>query len=463
VREVLWQHHRQLYGAHEYYSTLYSEVETTAGEPDVYNMSFKGFMAWVEKSNLISKKNHHGEFETIWAVVNAVDRITASEDKLNSKASLNRQEFMQCLVRCAIAIYVTLGTIGDVSDAVGRFMLADILPNLPERALQNSNAFRKRFCYIESTSRVLERHAASLTSLYLTYADASQIHMSRIERAAAAAKPGYLNDEEQMSVGEWLTFCEHVGLVVNKPAQPPGQLSLLQAKLIFVWSRIRTAHDLSSASEVKLRHLTSVDFLEALVRLSMTLSLPTDLELDEAGAKDAGEFLLAMQASSPKAYQSFLSSHRPKHSDPDGSDYEAHGEVMPVWRRVEHTVHLIVRTVEHNMTVTAASDAKEAGVDGLLEVSETAKFLKRRSQGAELSRYEASLGDVNFGEALENAANKSMLTIAALKIQMMCRLRKAKRRINERKAEKLIAEAKQLVEAEQQLEYAHVYAGGAEP
>ena len=31
VREVLWQHHRQLYGAHEYYSTLYSEVETTAG------------------------------------------------------------------------------------------------------------------------------------------------------------------------------------------------------------------------------------------------------------------------------------------------------------------------------------------------------------------------------------------------------------------------------------------------
>ena len=99
----------------------------------------------------------------------------------------------------------------------------------------------------------------------------------------------------------------------------------------------------------------------------------------------------------------------------------------------------------------------------LLKVSETAKFLKRRSQGAELSRYEASLGDVNFGEALENAANKSMLTIAALKIQMMCRLRKAKRRINERKAEKLIAEAKQLVEAEQQLEYAHVYAGGAEP
>jgi len=197
VREVLWQHHRMLYGAHEYYSTLYSEVETTAGEPDVYNTSFKGFMAWVEKSRLISKKNHHGEFETIWAIVNAVDRITAAEDQFNSKASLNRQEFMQCLVRCAIAVYVKLGTIGDVSDAVGRFMLSDILPNLPKRALQNSNAFRKRFCYIEATSRVLERHAASLTSLYHTYADASQLHMSKIERAAAAAKPGCLNDEEQ--------------------------------------------------------------------------------------------------------------------------------------------------------------------------------------------------------------------------------------------------------------------------
>ena len=40
-----------------------------------------------------------------------------------------------------------------------------------------------------------------------------------------------------------------------------------------------------------------------------------------------------MQASSPKAYQSFLSSHRPKHSDPDGSDYEAHGEVRARLRR----------------------------------------------------------------------------------------------------------------------------------
>ena len=176
---------------------------------------------------------------------------------------------MQCLVRCAIAIYVTLGTIGhvcvyacmhavcvrrhlcvtlgttghvcmyagtigDVSDAVGRFMLADILPNLPERALQNSNAFRKRFCYIESTSRVLERHAASLTSLYLTYADASQIHMSRIERAAAAAKPGYLNDEvrlhmhphmhTQMHTHMQLAYL-HVCIHICTHAAKPGYLN----------------------------------------------------------------------------------------------------------------------------------------------------------------------------------------------------------------------------------------------
>ena len=169
-----------------------------------------------------------------------------------------------------------------------------------------------------------------------------------------------------------------------------------------------------------------------------------------------------MQANSPVAYQDFISTHRPKHRDPDGSDYEAYGEVQPVWTCTHHLIKLLVRTVEHNMTTTAASDLTTSGLDGQVEQGEAytctstpthidmrmgiwtrqveqgeaAKFLKRRSQGVELSRYEASLGHVDFEEALENASIKSLMTAAAIMIQMMSRMRKAKMRIAERKAQR---------------------------
>ena len=62
-----------------------------------------------------------------------------------------------------------------------------------------------------------------------------------------------------------------------------------------------------------------------------------------------GELLLAMQVDSPASYKAFLASHRPKHIDPDGSDYETHAQ-QPAWRCVEHLLSLIVRTVILNLT-----------------------------------------------------------------------------------------------------------------
>ena len=144
VREALWQHHRAIYGCFEYYSALYSDTETAPGEPDVYNMTLNAYMVWIDACKMVSKKLTHGEFETVFAIVNAVDKATIDEDRLNSKSTLNRQEFLQCLVRCAIVLYVKRGTIGDVSDAVGQFLANNMLRHLPPQAVQNSNAFRAR-------------------------------------------------------------------------------------------------------------------------------------------------------------------------------------------------------------------------------------------------------------------------------------------------------------------------------
>lgn len=166
------------------------------------------------------------------------------------------------------------------------------------------------------------------------------------------------------------------------------------------------------------------------VRVSLTIALPTDEEIEEAGAGDAGEFLLAMRATSPQGYARFVETHRPRHTDPDGSDYEAHA-LQPAHRCVEHLLRVIVRTVEHNVSNTAATEMTR-NVDGVVEPSEAAKFLQRRRQGADLGQYAISLQAVDFEATIENAATKKLLTTAAITIQLAKRARDARRRVAER-------------------------------
>ena len=254
---------------------------------------------------------------------------------------------------------------------------------------------------------VLEANLGSIKTLYEQYAEVS--HQQGDD----------LKDDALMSIGEWMAFCSHLGLIESR------QLSVSQAKYIFIWSRIRSIKNNSDREEIRLRHLFPVDFLEALVRMATMISLPTDEEIEEVGATDAGEFLLAMQIDSPNSYRSFLESHRPKHKDPDCSDWEKHC-LQPIWRCVEHLIKLLVRTIEIN---TSAIKDDEAA-DGVVQASEASKFIKQRSQGAAIMKRRGSvLADTDYETALENAALRKLMTAAAICIQMMMRSRAAKKRV----------------------------------
>lgn len=411
VQAVLWQHYRMVYGAFDYYAVLFSENENAPGEPDVFNISLNAYMAFCEQCHMISKKVPHGEFETIWALVNATDKVTGAEDKHNKGKFLNRQEFFQCLVRCAMLVYIKRGSRGDVSDALSQLLSINLSINLPPFAMQNSDAFRRRMCYIEKTSVVLEANLGSIRTLYEHYAEVSH------EQGDA------FKDDALMSIGEWMTFCHHVGLIESR------QLSVPQCKYIFIWSRIRSIKDLSDREETRLRHLFPVDFLEALVRMATMLALPTDEEIEEVGAKDAGDFLLAMQVDSPHTYNTFLESHRPKHKDPDCSDWDQHA-IQPIWRCIEHVVKLLVRTVEINTSAVKSDEAS----DGVVQATEAAKFLRARSRGADLMKRHNVSSGTDYEAALENAAARKLMTAAAITIQLLMRARLARKKVAELRA-----------------------------
>ena len=429
VKEVLWQHHRLLYGAFDYYAALYSDMENAPGEPDIFNISFPAFMNFCEHNEFVSKRVPPGEFEVIWAIVNAKDRkLSAEEDKFNKASALNRQEFMQTLVRCAIAVYVKRGAIGDVSDSVTQLCVGNLLPSMQRRcpsALQNSNAFRTRFCYVEPTSVVLEANLSSLRALYDLYAEVAQ-HTGDA-----------LRDDALMSIGEWLTFVKQMGLISAR------QLTIVQAKNVFLWSRIRSVTGVGDKAEIRLRHLFFEDFLEALVRLATMMAFPTNVEIEDVGASNAGEFLISLQAEDPQLYSEFLDSHRPQHKDADGSDFDADGTGLkalfqPVHLTLKHLIHLLVRTVEHN---TSALKNDEAA-DGVIQTAEAAKFIKMRSEGKDLTMKQSIVG-----ADWRLAQDKAVFTAAAIKIQLASRARKAKEKVAAQK--RLNAETQQALDADE--------------
>ena len=69
----------------------------------------------------------------------------------------------------------------------------------------------------------------------------------------------------------------------------------VDARLIFLWSRIRGCDDYSDRAERQMRTLMFEDFLEAIVRVAALVALPTDEEINESGAADAGQYLLTLE------------------------------------------------------------------------------------------------------------------------------------------------------------------------
>jgi len=145
------------------------------------------------------------ECELVWNVVNAEDKSMRDIGTMRFKniRTLDRQAFIQCIVRLTIAKYVHTRLVPDVSSAVER-LFRDITPRLPEEATHNTNVFRGRYCYLREVDHVLRRHLGSIKCLYTRYAALTDTWDHKSD--------GTLVDDTLMDVGEWMTFLDHFGL-----------------------------------------------------------------------------------------------------------------------------------------------------------------------------------------------------------------------------------------------------------
>jgi hypothetical protein len=332
AREVVWDNILLVYGSFDYYCALYSGSVDASGEWDIHTMPFNGWLAFAREAKFVSRSLTPGLLELTFTLVNVDDGATRARigaagvaaDGHNKKLRLNRHEFVEAIVRIAIVRYVQSGEMDDVSDAIER-CCREIATNLPREIEQSSNEFRSRWCYVEATDAVLRKHAVTLRNIYDTY---SELHHDMQRRQ--------LTHRRLLSCGEWLAFVGHMGFLRT------GNLNILEAKLIFTWSRIRSVSDYSDHSQTRLRNLTFEDFLEAIVRLSLMVALPTDAEVAAVGAEDAGSYLLQLRSRKEELFEFIQTRKRPWHREP----------TQHASRCVDHLLSLVARIIKLNTSGT---------------------------------------------------------------------------------------------------------------
>jgi hypothetical protein len=209
------------------------------------------------------------------------------EDPTAPPKSLYRYQFLQCLVKLAVATHLGYET-EDVAEALEKLLqeqLAPALPGaLPAHALPaNANEWRETTLYSLEIEGVLRTHLESLSVLFGEY---------------ARGGPG--GKGELLSLPEWLSMLSHLDLY-------DAEFTPRDATLIFFQAGSKVVDEIKG--RVRLLHLCLVDFFEALVRVALLKRLPTPELLQKAGRRRAGEYFLELRAGAPELFAAFLRSH----------------------------------------------------------------------------------------------------------------------------------------------------------
>ena len=367
VREGVWRHHIIIYSAFDYYAALFADNDAD-GEPDIFAVSYKGYLSFVRDVNVVDANCPARLLDLIFKQVN-VDLDAKAAGGLHT---LDRNEWLEVVVRVTLLKYVQSGLINDISDAIYEFC-SGLGRALPAQIRLNSNLFRSRFCYVEQTDAALLKHEGSLVALYDVYSGFNETVSS-------------LNSGRLMSLDELSTMIEQLGFIESE------QISPFELRLVFTRSRMRCVCEGTARSQIRLRHLLYEDFLEAVVRIATTIALPTDAELEETGAKDAGAFLMMLRADT-RAWSSFVASHR------GGWDVEPR---QPIGRLVDHLCCVFVGIVRANTRCSIDGET-----DGPLSHEEVARFMKRRMGARDLTTQHSEMAG-QFLEKLEQVRQRAL-------------------------------------------------------
>lgn len=219
---------------------LYASVGATTS--DLSHMQLNAYKQMLTDADMVETSATGlcaSRWDELFVAVNAAAQsVKEGSSKYNHQKGLNRQEYLNVLLRAAVMMHSEAGG-GSVPKAIEKLLGETLLPRVRRSfadagppgydALAPANAFRNEHCYIESTSEVLSRHLAALTLLYERYSVGDGAVGDEIQR------------KEHMDFGEWMSF-------VNDMAIVDDQFAERSAISCFVASRLRVVDEVCACA-----------------------------------------------------------------------------------------------------------------------------------------------------------------------------------------------------------------------
>ena len=252
VKEVIFKCFPTICASYSYFSLMGTGIGEAA-----YSMSFNQWKSFVRDCEMEDQKVkgcRSADLDTMFVSSNFEEDKKSEMNQENDDNSLMRFEFLEILVRVAIARYIQTKALDDVSEAVEELCEKIILPNLCDEALVIPDEFRKERMYFEEVQQVLLPHLRWLRALFAMF-------------VGTGTSRRYMEMEPFFKLMESIDICN-----------ARTGISRSELKLIFGWCTMSPADELKRE---RLCGLSWVDFLEALCRVADLLSPVTSETLDE--------------------------------------------------------------------------------------------------------------------------------------------------------------------------------------
>ena len=338
VGVVLWQNKRYIYYLFMNYATLGEDLES---------LSLKDFTAFIQDHKLASKHYKFckkSDIDRLFIQVGCqAKRYWENLDKEGSKQSVKAQallsgdkakalggiEFVGMLVRIAINRYVLSGQIKDVSEALQKLFDHDILPFWRIVGSEETDEFRREFCYTQAMTIMLKGHEEYLRHIF---------------DGIAGIDGSGGQHSHMITYEEWMTFLRALNFIGS-------DLTERDAQRCFAWSRMIVINPYTIRGRIRDTALPFEGFLEALIRVANLKSLPTDDEIEKSECEHAGAFMMYLKTNREHDYRKMIEDRATPWGEVADSE--------PLDRCTEHTLEMIFYTIEAD---THGSDGLEISV-----------------------------------------------------------------------------------------------------
>eukprot|EP00892_Ulva_mutabilis_P009697 jgi/Ulvmu1/709/UM010_0081.1 len=254
VRDTLQRHYRLLVPAFMFYSCSVSTVP--------FFMGLNEFTALLDECHIPDNESQgvkRSDLDTVFIVCTRKEKPKDGKLTVGSDNLLFRWEFMEALVRIAIAKFGKGVATSVPAEAVDMLVTQHLTPHVPAAARVDLNHFRTTRLYCEAVDDLFKKHEAVLRALYSRW---------RLRPPSGGLRTRLVKPDG------WMKMMEALELVDD-------DFTLNNAMLCYVWSRMATIDEVKDYA--KFEAVTFVDFLEALGHIADTKTLPMASDMAEAG------------------------------------------------------------------------------------------------------------------------------------------------------------------------------------